>query len=119
MTIQSTIEDTFAAGRGDALVAAAANVARLGACSIDYDALSDAEVLAGQRTLAQAQRELDTRKAWMAKTLAQRSRWELGQSGLAAQQGFLNPEALIQELTGTSKVESRKLVGVGRMLAEA
>ena len=30
-----------------------------------------------------------------------------------------NPEALIQELTGTSKVESRKLVGVGRMLAEA
>ena len=119
MTIQSTIEDTFAADHGDALVAAAANVARLGACSVDYDALSDAAVLAGQRTLAQAQRELDTRKAWMAKTLAQRSRWELGQSGLAAQQGFLNPEALIQELTGTSKVESRKLVGVGRMLAEA
>ncbi|POH69538.1 hypothetical protein C3B61_01910, partial [Cryobacterium zongtaii] len=75
-------------------------------------------MLAGQRTLAQAQRELDTRKAWLAKTLAQRSRWELGQSGLAAQQGFLNPEGLIQKLTGTSKVESRKLVGVGRMLAE-
>jgi len=55
----------------------------------------------------------------MAKTLAQRSRWELGQSGLAAQQGFLNPEALIQDLTGSTKVESRKLVGVGRMLAEA
>ena len=76
MTNQPTIEDTFTADRGDALVAAAANVARLGACSIDYDALSDAAVLAGQRTLAQAQRELDTRKAWMAKTLAQRSRWE-------------------------------------------
>ena len=119
MTIQSTIADTFAASRGDALVDAAENVARLGSCSVDYDALSDAAVLAGQRTLARAQRELDTRKAWMAKTLAQRSRWELGQSGLAAQQGFLNPEALIQELTGTSKVESRKLVGVGRMLAEA
>ncbi|TFD87314.1 HNH endonuclease [Cryobacterium lactosi] len=119
MTIQSTIADTFAAARGDALVDAAANVARLGSCSVDYDALSDAEVLAGQRILAQAQRELDTRKAWMAKTLGQRSRWELGQSGLAAQQGFVNPEALIQKLTGTSKVESRKLVGVGRMLAEA
>ncbi|TFC69466.1 HNH endonuclease signature motif containing protein [Cryobacterium sp. TMB3-15] len=119
MTNQSSIAATFATHRGDALVEAAENVARLGSCSVDYDALSDAAVLAGQRTLAQAQRELDTRKAWLAKTLAQRSRWELGQSGLAAQQGFLNPEALIQELTGTSKVESRKLVGVGRMLAEA
>ncbi|MGO4782991.1 DUF222 domain-containing protein [Cryobacterium sp. W22_MBD10_FK3] len=118
MTNQSTIADTFAASRGDVLMAAAGDVARLGSCSTDYDALSDAAVLAGQKTLARAQRELDTRKAWMAKTLAQRSRWELGQAGLAAQQGFLNPEALIQELTGTSKVESRKLVGVGRMLAE-
>jgi hypothetical protein len=119
MTNQSTIADTFAGSGDDALVDAAGEVARLGSCSSDYDALSDAAVLAGQKTLAQAQRELDTRKAWMAKTLAQRSRWELGQSGLAAQQGFLNPEALIQELTGTTKVESRKLVGVGRMLAEA
>ncbi|MGY4856606.1 DUF222 domain-containing protein [Cryobacterium sp. AP23] len=119
MTNQSTIADTFARSGDDALVDAAGSVARLGSCSADYDALSDADVLAGQKTLAQAQRELDTRKAWMAKTLAQRSRWELGQSGLAAQQGFLNPEALIQELTGSTKVESRKLVGVGRMLAEA
>ncbi|MGY4858459.1 DUF222 domain-containing protein [Cryobacterium sp. AP23] len=119
MTNQSTIADTFARSGDDALVDAAGSVARLGSCSADYDALSDADVLAGQKTLAQAQRELDTRKAWMAKTLAQRSRWELGQSGLAAQQGFPNPEALIQELTGSTKVESRKLVGVGRMLAEA
>jgi hypothetical protein len=119
MTIQATIADTFARSGDDALVDAAGSVARLGSCSADYDALSDADVLAGQKTLARAQRELDTRKAWMAKTLAQRSRWELGQSGLAAQQGFLNPEALIQELTGGTKVESRKLVGVGRMLAEA
>jgi hypothetical protein len=118
MTSQPIIADTFAAPHDDVLVDAATNVARLGSCSTDYDALSDADVLAGQKTLARAQRELDTRKARMAKTLAQRSRWELGQSGLAQQQGFLNPEALIQELTGTSKVESRKLIGVGRMLAE-
>src|SRR5512133_897244 len=108
-----------AVGGGDGLVVAAANVARLGCSSADYDALSDADVLAGQQTLARAQRELDTRKAWMAKTLAHRSRWELGQAGLAKKQGFLSPEALIQELTGASKVESRKLVGVGQMLAEA
>ena len=104
---------------GDGLVVAAARVARLGCSSAEYDALSDADVLVGQQTLARAQRELDTRKAWMAKTLAHRSRWELGQAGLAKKQGFLSPEALIQELTGTSKVESRKLVGVGQMLAEA
>ena len=109
-----------AAGAGsDGLVVAASNVARLGCSSADYDALSDADLLAGQQTLARAQRELDTRKAWMAKTLAHRSRWELGQAGLAKKQGFLSPEALIQELTGTSKAESRKLVGVGQMLAEA
>ncbi len=100
-------------------MAAATSVARLGSTSAEYDALSDADALAGQQTLARAQRELDTRKAWMAKTLAQRSRWELGQAGLAKKQGFLSPEALIQELTGASKVESRKLVGVGQMLAEA
>ncbi|MEC5183397.1 hypothetical protein RCH12_000852 [Cryobacterium sp. MP_3.1] len=63
MTNQSSIAATFATHRGDALVEAAENVARLGSCSVDYDALSDAAVLAGQRTLAQAQRELDTRKA--------------------------------------------------------
>jgi len=94
-------------------------VARLGASSADYDALSDADALAGQKTIAQAQHELDTRKAWMAKTLAHRSRWELGQAGLAKQRGFLSPEDLIQNLTGTTRAESRKLVGVGQMLGEA
>jgi hypothetical protein len=100
-------------------VDAAADVARWGASSADYDALSDADALAGQKSLARLQREIDTHKAWMAKTLAQRSRWELGQSGLAKQQGHLSPESLIQELTGGTRAETRRLVDVGRMLAEA
>jgi hypothetical protein len=104
--------------RVDPLVDAAADVARWGASSADYDALSDADALAGQKSLARLQREIDTHKAWMAKTLAQRSRWELGQSGLAKQQGHLSPESLIQELTGGTKAETRRLVDVGRMLAE-
>lgn len=126
MTNQSSFVYTFASGGdalgvacGDPLLTAAANVARLGTSSADYDALSDADALAGQKTLAQAQQELDTRKAWMAKTLTHRSRRELGQSGLAAQQGHLSPESLIQDLTGGTNAETRKLVGVGRMLAEA
>jgi hypothetical protein len=137
MTDQSTIATTFAGPRptgvlraglplterldqpqGDPLLIAAADAARWGASSADYDALTDADALAGQRSLARLQRELDTHKAWMAKTLAQRSRWELGQSGLAAQQGHLSPESLIQTLTGGTKAESRKLVDVGRMLTE-
>ncbi|MCU1444446.1 HNH endonuclease signature motif containing protein [Cryobacterium sp.] len=128
MANQSTIVQSFpaeeagdsarAAGNTDTLLRAVEKVARLGESSSAYDALSDADALAGQKTLARAQHELDTRKAWMAKTLAQRSRWELGQSGLAAQQGHLSPESLIQELTGGTKAETRKLVDVGRMLAE-
>lgn len=107
------------AAPGGALVDAASLVAGLGCCSADYDALSDADALAGQRTLTQLQHELDTRKAWMAKTLTHRSRWELGQAGLASQQGHISPESLIQKLTGATKAETRKLVDVGRMLAEA
>jgi hypothetical protein len=80
---------------------------------------SDAEALAGQKALTVLQRELDTRKAWMAGTLADRSRRELGHSGLAARQGHLSPEALIQDLTGGSRTDAHKLVRVGEMLAEA
>ncbi|PXA67394.1 HNH endonuclease signature motif containing protein [Cryobacterium arcticum] len=129
MITQPSIEDTFVGqtdpvanvsdvAAGSELVAAAGQVARLGRCSTDYDRLSDADALAGQRTLARLQHELDTRKAWMAKTLAQRSRWELGQEGLAKKHGYLSPEDLIQNLTGATKADTRKLVDVGRMLAE-
>jgi hypothetical protein len=92
-------------------------VARLGCSSADYEALSDAAALAGQRDIAAARRLLETRAAWMAGTIARRSRPELGHSGLAAQQGFLSPEAMIQNFTGSSKNEAYKLVAVGTMLA--
>ncbi|TFD79907.1 DUF222 domain-containing protein, partial [Cryobacterium fucosi] len=54
----------------------------------------------------------------MAATIARRSRPELGHSGLAAQQGFLSPEAMIQNVTGSSKNEAFKLVAVGTILAQ-
>ncbi|MCU1445004.1 DUF222 domain-containing protein [Cryobacterium sp.] len=101
----------------DSLVAAVDAVEQLGACSTDYDALSDAELLAGQKDLARLRRLVETRQAWMAKTLQHRSRPELGQQGLAQQQGFLNPADLIQDFTGSTRQDARKLVDVGRMLA--
>ncbi|TFD30019.1 DUF222 domain-containing protein [Cryobacterium cryoconiti] len=94
-------------------------VARLGSSCADYEALPDSEVLAGQKQIAAARRLLDTRSAWMAATIARRSRPELGHSGLAAQQGFLSPEALIQTVTGSTKNDAFKLVAVGTMMADA
>ena len=113
----STIKDVFAPETGDALVLAVEAVAGLGGCSADYDALSDAAVLTGQRDLARLRNLVETRAVWLAKTLAHRSRPELGQKGLAAQQGFLSPDALIQKVTGATRSDARKLVDVGRMLA--
>ena len=72
-------------------------VARLGSSSADYEALPDAAVVAGQKQLAAARRLLETRSAWMAATIARRSRPERGHSGLAAQQG--TAPGLIDSLT--------------------
>ncbi|WP_158251995.1 DUF222 domain-containing protein [Cryobacterium sp. M25] len=98
---------------------AADAVALLGSSCADFSALPDAEVLAGQKRIASIRRLVDTYAAWMAATIAERSRPELGHSGLAAQQGYLSPEALIQNSTGSSKGDAYKLVAVGTMLADA
>jgi hypothetical protein len=97
---------------------AADAVAVLGSSSADLAALPDAEALAGQRRIADLLRLSNTFAAWMAATIAQRSRPELGHSGLAARQGFLSPEALIQNWTGSSKGDAYKLVAVGTMMAD-
>ncbi|WEO76967.1 DUF222 domain-containing protein [Cryobacterium sp. SO2] len=127
----STIADPFTSGpvlsstgpgvvaAADSLMAAVSAVDKLGSCSADYDALSDAELLAGQRDLARLRGLVETRSVWLAKTLAHRSRRELGQEGLAARQGFLSPDELIQEMTGSTRQDARKLVDVGRMLGDA
>ena len=85
-----TIADTFASGTApgtvpetvvptDSLATAVEAVEHLGACSTDYDTLTDAELLAGQRDLARLGHLVETRQTWLAKALAHRSRPELGQ----------------------------------------
>ncbi|MBX0300548.1 HNH endonuclease [Cryobacterium sp. 1639] len=98
------------------LAAAVEAVEMLGASSADYDALTDAELIAGQKKLATLRALLETRAVWLAKTLTHRSRRELGQQGLAATQGFLSPAELIQEFTGCTRADARKLMDVGAML---
>ncbi|MEB0014609.1 hypothetical protein QN416_23725, partial [Glaciimonas sp. Cout2] len=77
------------------------------------------QVLAGQALIADSRRALETCAAWMAATLARRSRAELGGNGLAARHGFRTPEDLLQSVSGSSKGDAVKLLGVGRLLAEA
>ena len=100
------------------LTASVDAVACLGSTSAEIDALSDPDALAGQEQIADARRLLDTFAAWMAATLARRSRPELGNAGLAAKQGFLNPVAMIQTMTGSTRGDAAKLVAVGTMMAE-
>ena len=93
-------------------------VAALGSTSAQIDSLSDAAALAGQKQITDARRRLDTFAAWMAASLARRSRPELGDAGLAAQHGFVNPEAMIQKMSGSTRGEATRLVAVGTMTAE-
>ena len=69
------------------LTAAVDAVAALGSTSADIDALSDPDALAGQKQIADAHRLLDTFAAWMAATLARRSRPELGNAGWLRSRG--------------------------------
>ncbi|MEB0201662.1 DUF222 domain-containing protein [Cryobacterium sp. 5I3] len=94
-------------------------VTGLGGSSAAVDTLSDEAVLEGHVLIAGARRALDTQAAWFAATLARRSRPELGGKGLAARQGFRTPEDLLQSVSGSSKGDAVKLLGVGRLLAEA
>ncbi|MDJ0323906.1 DUF222 domain-containing protein [Cryobacterium sp. PH31-AA6] len=105
------------ATQAEQLRQAADAVACLGCSSADLESLSDAAVLVGQRQIAELRRLVETYAAWTAGTIARRSRPELGHSGLAAQQGFLSPEAMIQKVTGSSRGDAYKLVAVGTMMA--
>ncbi|TFD59383.1 DUF222 domain-containing protein [Cryobacterium sp. Hh7] len=102
----------------DELRRAADRVAALGDCSAAFDALGEADVLAGQRSLAEARRLLDVFAAWMAGTVARRSRPELGSEGLAARQGFATPVAMVQHVNGSSRGEAEKLVASGILIGE-
>ncbi|TFB90595.1 HNH endonuclease [Cryobacterium algoricola] len=93
-------------------------VTGLGGSSAAVDTLSDEAVLEGHVLIAGARRALDTQAAWFAATLARRSRPELGGQGLAARRGFRTPEDLLQTISGSSKSDAVKLLGVGRLLVE-
>ncbi|MCU1414691.1 MAG: endonuclease, partial [Microbacteriaceae bacterium] len=90
----------------------ASAVAELGV----FAALADDVLVSAQRALTAHQRELDVLKARCAAEIAHRSDPELGFQGLARKNGFVNTEAFLQSVTGSTKAEATKLVRVGELL---
>ncbi len=93
-----------------------ARVADLIERAADVDILDDGALREAIDLLADLRRSVDTCGALLAGSLARRSRRELGVSGMARQNGFLSPEAMIQSITGISRREASTLVQVGTML---
>jgi hypothetical protein len=100
------------------LTRVAADVAALGGSSAEFATLSDAEVLAARGPIADLLRLSNTVAALLAGTIAERSRPQLGQSGLAARHGFGNPTLMVQHATGLSRIEAGRLLAVGMLMTE-
>lgn len=86
------------------------------ACASTAAGSTDDELLALQRSLAEAMRSLEGASAVVAAEVAHRSRRELGHAGLAQKLGARTPEALVQTVTGSSSTTARRLVRVGTLV---
>src|SRR6059036_2771891 len=82
------------------------------------EGLSDGELLQAQRSLAEVRRRVDAWSASIAAEIANRSRHELGDTGLARRLGARTPELLVQRLSGSSAREAHTMVRVGVLIAE-
>lgn len=84
----------------------------------DAARLSDDALLAEQRSFAAARRLVDAGAAAVSAEIARRSDRTLGYAGLAQSRGARTAEALVQQVTGFSAADARRLVSVGAMVAE-
>ncbi len=81
--------------------------------------LSDPTALDVVRDLAAVINDLRRVQAVVAGVIAERSRREHGQTGLAATQGHATPASLIQSITGGTRDDAHRQVRVGASLLEA
>jgi len=77
---------------------------------------ADAELLEGQRQLAELRRRVETVAAAFAGEIAHRSRRELGRTGLAATEGVRSAEELIAKVTAGSRRDAHTLVKAAELL---
>ena len=101
----------------DQLTAAAQSVAA--AARADAGSAPDQMLVDEQRRLAASARLIEVAASTLAAEVAERSRPELGHSGLAQRLGARTPEKLVQLLTGTSKQTAGRMVRVGVLTATA
>ena len=110
-----TLEDTFTSS----LDAVKSSTSVLPTDVAAVRPLADDELLAIQRTLADARRAIDACSSLVAGEVVHRSRRDLGYDGLAQRAGFRTPEALIQHMTGSTARDATTLVQVGTMVHDA
>lgn len=101
------------------LVASAIAVAEFGACTADFQKLSDAQVLEFTRAISEHKRRLGAFETHAAAEVARRSRREFGHSGLAAREGFSSPEKMLESVTRATGREAAQLVSLGKALDDA
>ena len=77
---------------------------------------ADAELLEGQRQLAELRRRVETVAAAFAGEIAHRSRRELGRTGLAATEGVRSAEELIAKVTAGSRRDAHTLVKAAEII---
>lgn len=87
--------------------------------TVDVAGLDDVSLLAGLAEIGSAQRRVEAAHAVFAAEVARRSDRSLGQSGLAARNGFARVGDLLQSVTGVSRSASGSLVAAGELLAGA
>ncbi|TXN31944.1 DUF222 domain-containing protein [Lacisediminihabitans profunda] len=98
---------------------AAGDVALLGDAAADFAALSNAELLAAQGKITVLRACADRFAALAAGEIARRSHHDLGEAGLARAGGYSSTEQMIQSITGVSRQDAVKLIGVGTLIAQS
>ena len=85
----------------------------------DFSEFSADEVKTFMSLTADLRHEVDRALACGAAEINQRSRRELGGSGLAKTEGHLNPQSMIAALTGSTKADARKIDNLGKSVMHA
>src|SRR3712207_5349144 len=93
-------------------------VARLGAAPSAFAGLPKQALLDAMQAIADLRHCCDTYTAWIAAELSRRSAKELGAAGLAQQEGYRTPQAMVESMTGTTKSGAVSIVEVGKILAD-
>jgi hypothetical protein len=100
------------------LLSTADAVARLGDSPAAFAPLPKQDLLEALKAIADLRQCCDTFSSMIAGELNRRSVPELGSAGLAQQEGYRTPQAMVEAVTGVTKGEAVSILEVGKLLAE-